>query len=101
MPPSLCVIALTNGRLGRADDAHPAMGHAVHRGREHQRLRGTRTAVGDQERRTEARDAGTVTDVDADAVDHRIEHKILEVWITTELVDCIPAFDATANRVHQ
>ena len=88
-------------KVGRGDDARPPVRHPVHRGGEHQGLDRTRTAVRDEQRRPEPRDARAVADLDTDAIDHRVEDQVLQVRIAAELVDRVSPFDAAPKRVDE
>ena len=39
--------------------------------------------------------------VNPDAIDHRVQHEVLEMRVAAELVDRVPALDASADRVDE
>ena len=58
-------------------------------------------AVRHQQRRAETRQPVAVTDLDADAVDHRVQHQVLEVRVAAELVDRVAAVEPSPHRVDE
>ena len=90
---------LTNGTTGTPTIRSRRRVALVYRSGEHERLRGAETAVRHEQGGAETRQPVAVTDLDADAVDDRVEQQILEMRIAAELVDGVAAVESPLQRV--